>query len=502
MALSVRVGSVSDRDSTVIAGNSEPFSVGGDATRALRVWHLGERRGSSTSGLLSAVGDLDGLLVRAGGWVPEHDLVVVTRGHDLAIAAVGKTPDLTIGVRLHDVFDSTVLAFDADSTVTLSNDKRASVAVNGTNERWEFRGLQDLVSASVDHMDLAVLGAGEEFAFGKSHGADETLMEVHALLAGAAIIATPDVDLSVGAARVAGAVGVPSSASERGLLVGAEETLLLVARGVTSLPEVHVLDTGSRESLAAWLFVPANVMDLVGVTLLLHDLVARVVEDVDLMLVVEIDGSNPAITVDCDSSDTTGALGDLDSLLLLSGACVPGEDGRLGADLTGNSGLALRADTDAHNIIGVMLHVIGNVLGSGLDLTATEEFLGVGCWVKNDTEGSSHVDSLVIAVEVDVLLAVSATVAVDVLEIVLSSGLVVVDWVVLIGFDDLSEPGANGHELLTLSLLDLEEVIFSGVVVLATIGIASLTGLFIIDLAAAVSGEVGVVGKLAWCRSS
>ena len=243
-------------------------------------------------------------------------------------------------------------------------------------------------------------------------------------------------------------------------------------------------------------------MDLVGVTLLLHDLVARVVEDVDLMLVVEIDSGNPAITVDCDGSDTTGALGNLYSLLLLSSACVPGEDGGLGADLAGDSGLALGANTDAHNIIGVMLHVIGNVLGSAVDLTTTEEFLGVGCWVKNDTKSSSHVDCLSTAVEVDVLLAVGATVAVDVLELVLSGGLVVVDWVVLIGLDDLSEPGAHGHKLLTLSLLDLEEVIFSGVVVLATIGIASLTGLFVIDLAAAVSGEVGVVGKLAWCRSS
>ena len=263
-----------------------------------------------------------------------------------------------------------------------------------------------------------------------------------------------------------------------------------------------MLNAGSGESLAAWLGVPADVMDLVSVTLLLHDLVATVVEDVDLMLVVEIHGSNPAITVDCDGGDTTGALGNLYSLLLLAGASVPGEDGRLGANLAGNGSLALRADTDAHNVISVVVHVVCDVFRRVFDLTTAEELLGVAGGVENDTESGSHVDSLALAVPVDVLLAVGATIAVDVLEFVLGGGLVVVDGVVLIGFDDLSEPWAHRHELLALSLLHLEEVIFSAVVVLATVGVSGLACLFVIDLTTAVSGEVGVVGKLAWCRSS
>lgn len=179
-----------------------------------------------------------------------------------------------------------------------------------------------------------------------------------------------------------------------------------------------MLDSGRRESLAAWLFVPADIMDLVSVTLLLHDLVARGIEDVDLMFVVEINGGNPALTVDCYSGDATSALGNLYSLLLLAGACVPGEDGRLGTDLARDSSLALRAYTDAHNIISVMVQVIGDVLGCGIDFTTTEELLGVRGWVKNDTKSGSHVDSLVLAVKVNVLLAVRATVAVDVLEII------------------------------------------------------------------------------------
>jgi len=73
---------------------------------------------------------------------------------------------------------------------------------------------------------------------------------------------------------------------------------------------------------------------------------------------------------------------------------------------------------------------------------------------------------------------------------------------VLIGLDDLSKPGAHRHELLALSFFDLEKVIFSGVVILATIGISCLAGLFVIDFTAAVLNEIGVVGELAWCRST
>lgn len=102
----------------------------------------------------------------------------------------------------------------------------------------------------VSNNNLAILGTGEELSVDDSQGADETLVEsIQGLLAGAAIIATPNVDLSVGATGVTHATIVPSCTSERGLFVGSEKTLLLVSRSVTSVPEVHVLDTSSGESL-------------------------------------------------------------------------------------------------------------------------------------------------------------------------------------------------------------------------------------------------------------
>ena len=68
-------------------------------------------------------------------------------------------------------------------------------------------------------MDLAILGASPEFPFCEAESADEALVETDGLLAGAAIIATPNVELAVGTARVAGTIGVPSSARVGGHLV-------------------------------------------------------------------------------------------------------------------------------------------------------------------------------------------------------------------------------------------------------------------------------------------
>jgi len=276
---------------------------------------------------------------------------------------------------------------------------------------------------------------------------------------------------------------------------------MLVAGGVGCVPEVDVLDTSGGESLATGLGVPADVVNLVGITLLLHDLIAIVVEDVDLMFVVEIHSTDPSLVVDSDGGDATGTLGNLDSLLLLTGAGVPLEDGGLGADLSGDGGLALGADANAHNIIGVMVLIVGDVLGRGIDLTTTEELLGVGLGVQDDTEGGGHVDGAASGVPVDVLTGVSASVAIDVLEVVLDGWLLVVDGVVLIGLDDLSNPGADRHELLAGGFLHFEEVVLATVVVLSAVISGGVAGLLVVDEATAICEEFGVVGELAWCLS-
>ena len=324
---------------------------------------------------------------------------------------------------------------------------------------------------------------------------------IQSLFALAAIIATPDVDLSVGTTRVALTTVVPSCASERGLFVGAEKTLLLVSSSVTSVPEVHVLDTSRGESLGTRLGVPADIMDFVGITLLLEDALTILVVDVDLMFVVKINGSDPAIGIDSASSDTTGTLGNLNSLFLGTSVSIPSEDGRLGTNLTRDGCGTVGADANAHNIIGMVILIIGNILGSVLNFTTTEESLSVGCSVKDNTESSGHVDGLSTGIEVDVLLGVSASVTIDILELVASRRWVVIDRIMLSGLLNLANPGAHSHELLTLSLLNFEEIVLTTIIVFTTVIIGDFTCLFV-HTDTSVVVHVGVIGKFAWCSSA
>jgi len=131
------------------------------------------------------------------------------------------------------------------------------------------------------------------------------------------------------------------------------------------------------------------------------------------MLVVEIDGSDPSIIVDSDGLDATGAFANLNSLLFFASAGVPGEDSRRRASLSGNSSLAAGIDTNAQNIICVMVHIISDILGRAVDLTATEKLLSVSgdasqihlelvdnLGVQNDTEGGGVVDGMTSGVPV------------------------------------------------------------------------------------------------------
>jgi len=261
-----------------------------------------------------------------------------------------------------------------------------------------------------------------------------------------------------------------------------------------------VLDTGGGKSGGTRLGIPGDVVDFVGITLLLEDAVALTIIAVHLMFVVEIGGGDVTFSVDGDGVDATGALCDLDTEALLASAGVPSEDGWLGADLTRDSHLSLGAESDGHDVVGVMVLIVGDVLGGVLDLTTTEEFLGVGFVVKDDTEGGSHVDGVTLAIPVAVLLGVAAAVAIDVLKSVGGVRDIVVHWVVVVWLSDLTNPGTDSHELLAGGLLDFEEIALLTVVVLAAVAGDSLAGLLVVLDATAVSSHIGIVLEFAWSR--
>jgi hypothetical protein len=222
-------------------------------------------------------------------------------------------------VRAHDVCLYTSLD-NGDGTFTLTNEKVVILKVDSTHEAGELNAHGHGFVHGIDAVDLAVLAAREELAVGETQGRDEALaMEIHGALTFAAIVTTPNVDLGVGATCVGLTLVAPGDTGEGGHLVTVEETLLLVASRLSRIPEVDVLHTSSCESCGSLLSVPADVVDLVGITLLLEHNLAFVIVKVNTMFVVESDSSDAARAVDGDSDDTTGALADLDSPLFLTG---------------------------------------------------------------------------------------------------------------------------------------------------------------------------------------
>lgn len=252
----------------------------------------------------------------AGSRVPDHDLVVITRGDNAAIGLLSEAPDLTVRVRVHDVLPVGAVAED-DGAVTLTDEHLAVLAVNGPDEAELLSALNRL-SVGVNAVELAVLATRVELALAEADGRDETAVGLDSALAGTAIIAAPDVDGTIGTTGVACAIVTPSDTSVRGHLVTAVETLGLITTLLASIPEPEMLDTSGGESLAAGLVVPCDVEDLVLVTLVLEDHLTLVVVAVDVVIVVDINSADHVLGVDVASGNTTSALANLHAVFLLA----------------------------------------------------------------------------------------------------------------------------------------------------------------------------------------
>jgi len=139
------------------------------------------------------------------------------------------------------------------------------------------------------------------------------------------------------------------------------------------------------------------------------------------------------------------------------------------------------AEIDGGDVVVVTILIVSSLLGLVLDLTTTEELLGVRVVVKDDTESGGHVDDLTVLVDEAVLARISASVTIDVVKSVSLVRLLLVDGVVIVRLSDLTNPWADSHELLTFtSILHGEEIVFGTFVVIDTVlKLASLTSLLI-----------------------
>lgn len=93
----------------------------------------------------------------AGSRVPDHDLVVITRGDNAAIGLLSEAPDLTVRVRVHDVLPVGAAAED-DGAVTLTDEHLVVLGVNGTDEA-ELISVLNGLSVGVNDVELAVFAA-------------------------------------------------------------------------------------------------------------------------------------------------------------------------------------------------------------------------------------------------------------------------------------------------------------------------------------------------------
>lgn len=238
-----------------------------------------------------------------------------------------------------------------------------------------------------------------------------------------------------------------------------------------------MFDTSSGESLGAWLLRPLDIHDTVGTTLVRHDEVTTLhVENVDIVVVVEIDASEHGVVLGpTDSLDTSGTLLEFELVLLLTSSGIPNEDSGSGANLARYGKLSVGAQIDGGDIVVVTILIIASLLGAVLNLTTTEELLGVGVVVKDDTKSSGHVNDLTILVNETVLARVRASVTVDVVKGVSLVRLFIVDGVVIVRLSDLTNPWLDSHELLTFaSIFGSEHIIIDTVLALA-----SLASLFV-----------------------
>jgi len=225
-----------------------------------------------------------------------------------------------------------------------------------------------------------------------------------------------------------------------------------------------------------------DVVDLVAITLLLVHLVARLaVEDVDVVVVGHVDGSESFhVCGDGDALETGGSLVEDGTLLLFSSDGVPDEDQGDGSTLSSDGERAITRHGEGHNVIVVTVHLTSSLSSAVIGFTTTEEFLSVGSSVEDDSEGGSHVGDLAVFVEVDVLARVLGSVSVAVLKSVGLVGLVSVSLVMLGRLGNLTDPRLDSHELLALSFFSFEEALIFGGVLSTVLGSDVVTRFIVI----------------------
>jgi len=183
---------------TIVSSN-DVFAVGStdNGTGALRSG-LASDAGSSTSlGLHRAGRNSEGFSAFASLNVPDLDLVVVSRSHDLVAASVSKTPDFSVVVTFHNSsLGGFVIKLEGGDAAIAGSYEHVSVAVvDSANHASEGDGLLGSHGGAVPDHNVAVLASSEEHVVDAADGGD-----VASLVSGdylVKLVVLPDKDRAV-----------------------------------------------------------------------------------------------------------------------------------------------------------------------------------------------------------------------------------------------------------------------------------------------------------------
>jgi len=175
-----------DVDDTIVSSN-DGLSVrsNGTGTSTLRGRQVSNGTSTSLLGFGRALRHLMDLLHLASFNIPDHATVIVAGGHDrVSIRALGKTPDFSIVVRVHDNVHVTSGTDASDVTIT-SSDHQFAVRPDSdsTDETLHVdasggSSLATVKVVSVPLHDIAVSTSREDTfsSIVKSHGVNSTLV--------------------------------------------------------------------------------------------------------------------------------------------------------------------------------------------------------------------------------------------------------------------------------------------------------------------------------------
>lgn len=108
-----------------------------------------------------------------------------------------------------------------------------------------------------------------------------------------------------------------------------------------------MLGSSSGKFGGARLSRPADILDTVGISILLHDRLSLEGEDIDVMLVVKINASNLHVVLsESNGCNTSGSLANLDTGIFGGVSSSPNEHGWRRSNLSSDTLLLVRANVN------------------------------------------------------------------------------------------------------------------------------------------------------------